>query len=49
MTPLMKLGYQKYLTMDDLWNLSPEEQSKIISEKFETAWNKELEKKQLIE
>ncbi|CAI2167258.1 20609_t:CDS:10 [Funneliformis geosporum] len=45
MTPLMKLGYQKFLTMDDLWNLNSEEKSKKISEEFEAAWNNELEKK----
>jgi ATP-binding cassette, subfamily C (CFTR/MRP), member 1 len=45
MTPLMKRGHQKFLTMDDLWNLSPEDQSDKISKKFEDAWNGELKKK----
>ena len=48
MTPLMKLGHRKYLTMDDLWNLNPEDQSEKISEKFQAAWNKELKKKKSI-
>jgi ATP-binding cassette subfamily C (CFTR/MRP) protein 1 len=45
MTPLMKLGHEKFLTIDDLWNLDSEYQSKRISEKFEAAWNRELKKK----
>ncbi|CAB4400795.1 unnamed protein product [Rhizophagus irregularis] len=45
MTPLMKLGHQKFLTMDDLWNLDPQYRSKKISEDFDVAWNKELKKK----
>ncbi|RIA93900.1 ATP-binding cassette transporter 1 [Glomus cerebriforme] len=45
MTPLMKLGHRKFLTIDDLWNLDTEDQSKKVSEKFEAAWNKELKKK----
>ncbi|RUS27181.1 ABC transporter transmembrane region-domain-containing protein [Jimgerdemannia flammicorona] len=44
MTPLMKLGYQKYLTMDDLWNLKCEDQSKIISDSFQNNWQKEMQK-----
>jgi len=48
MTPLMKLGHQKYLTIDDLWNLDSEDRSKKISEKFDAAWDKELKKKKLI-
>lgn len=48
MTPLMKLGHQKFLTMDDLWNLDPEYQTKKLSEKFDAAWNKELKKKRLL-
>ncbi|CAG8502871.1 1064_t:CDS:10 [Rhizophagus irregularis] len=35
MTPLMKLGHQKFLTMDDLWNLDPQYRSKKISEDFD--------------
>ncbi|GBC03741.1 hypothetical protein RclHR1_00530016 [Rhizophagus clarus] len=45
MTPLMKLGHSKFLTIDDLWNLDPEYRSRKISEDFEAAWNKELKKK----
>nr|CAG8546500.1 7537_t:CDS:10 [Entrophospora candida] len=45
MTPLMKLGHEKYLTMDDLWNLNYDDQSHRISQKFEQIWKKELTKK----
>ncbi|CAJ0826241.1 3215_t:CDS:10 [Entrophospora sp. SA101] len=45
MTPLMKLGHEKYLTMDDLWNLNYNDQSHRISQKFEQIWKKELSKK----
>ncbi|CAG8634509.1 7620_t:CDS:2, partial [Scutellospora calospora] len=45
MTPLMKLGHKKYLTLVDLWNLNSEDNSKKISADFESAWKKELSKK----
>ncbi|RHZ60076.1 hypothetical protein Glove_359g26 [Diversispora epigaea] len=45
MTPMMKLGYKKYLTFADLMNLNSEDQSKRISEKFEEKWKNELTKK----
>ncbi|CAG8480040.1 2241_t:CDS:10 [Ambispora gerdemannii] len=45
MTPLMKLGYSKYLTFEDLWELKKEDQSTLLSRKFEVAWKKELAKK----
>ncbi|KAG1269716.1 hypothetical protein G6F68_000016 [Rhizopus microsporus] len=44
MTPLMRLGYQKPLTMDDLWNLNTEDQSAIIGARFEKDWEKEMKK-----
>ncbi|CAG8452470.1 10619_t:CDS:10 [Ambispora leptoticha] len=45
MTQLMKLGYSKYLTFEDLWDLKKEDQSTVLSRKFEIAWKKELTKK----
>ncbi|CAO3622955.1 unnamed protein product [Cunninghamella blakesleeana] len=44
MTPLMRLGYSKPLTMDDLWNLNHEDQSAIVGEKFEKYWSIEMQK-----
>ncbi|KAI8366373.1 multi drug resistance-associated protein MRP [Choanephora cucurbitarum] len=44
MTPLMRLGYQKPLTMDDLWNLKFDDQSANISVEFQQNWQKELTK-----
>ncbi|KAG1554327.1 hypothetical protein G6F51_000001 [Rhizopus arrhizus] len=44
MTPLMRLGYQKPLIMDDLWNLTTEDQSAIIGNRFQQNWEKEMQK-----
>ncbi|CAO3692121.1 unnamed protein product [Rhizopus stolonifer] len=44
MTPLMRLGYQKPLTMDDLWNLPKSDQSAAVSERFQHNWDKEMQK-----
>ncbi|KAF1798871.1 P-loop containing nucleoside triphosphate hydrolase protein [Mucor lusitanicus] len=44
MTPLMRLGYQKPLTMDDLWNLKSDDQSAVVGVKFQENWQKELNK-----
>jgi hypothetical protein len=46
MTPLMRLGYEKPLTMDDLWDLKPDDQSAIVGEKFEKYWDIEMQKEQ---
>ncbi|OAQ30743.1 ATP-binding cassette transporter 1 [Linnemannia elongata AG-77] len=43
-TPLMRKGYAKPLTMDDLWGLRKEDQSKNVSDTFASAWEKELKK-----
>ncbi|KAM3082918.1 ATP-binding cassette glutathione S-conjugate transporter ycf1 [Clarireedia jacksonii] len=43
MTPLMKYGYKKYLTEDDLWNLAKRDTTKATSTVFEEAWEYELE------
>ncbi|PQE11407.1 abc metal ion transporter protein [Rutstroemia sp. NJR-2017a BVV2] len=43
MTPMMKYGYKKYLTEDDLWNLAKRDTTKATSAVFEEAWEYELE------
>ncbi|KAF9429896.1 ATP-binding cassette, sub-C (CFTR MRP), member 9 [Podila epigama] len=43
-TGLMRKGYAKPLTMDDLWNLRKEDQSHAVSGNFAAAWEKELKK-----
>ncbi|KIN05934.1 hypothetical protein OIDMADRAFT_154548 [Oidiodendron maius Zn] len=43
MTPLMRYGYKKYLTEDDLWNLAPRDTTKATGAKFKAAWDYELE------
>ncbi|KAK3829900.1 MAG: ATP-binding cassette transporter 1 [Linnemannia elongata] len=43
-TPLMRKGYAKPLTMNDLWGLRKEDQSKNVSDTFASAWEKELKK-----
>ena len=43
MTPLMRLGYRKYLTEDDLWNLASRDTTKATGSKFKAAWDYELE------
>ncbi|CDH53089.1 multidrug resistance-associated protein 1 [Lichtheimia corymbifera JMRC:FSU:9682] len=44
MTPLMRLGYQKPLIMDDLWNLKEDDQSAVIGDIFQKAWDREAKK-----
>lgn len=43
MTPLMRQGYNKYLTEDDLWNLASRDTTKATGSNFKTAWDYELE------
>ena len=45
MSPLMKLGYAKYLTQDDLWNLRTRDSSKQTAGDFRAAWAIESRKK----
>ncbi|KAF9112024.1 hypothetical protein BGX27_004109 [Mortierella sp. AM989] len=44
-TGLMRKGYSKPLTMDDLWGLRKEDQSKNVSNTFAATWERELKKK----
>lgn len=43
MTPMMKYGYKKYLTEDDLWNLAKRDTTKSTGAAFQEAWDFELE------
>ncbi|KAG0327184.1 hypothetical protein BG000_001046 [Podila horticola] len=43
-TGLMRKGYAKPLTMDDLWVLRKQDQSHSVSDSFAAAWEKELKK-----
>ncbi|KAH8725243.1 multidrug resistance-associated protein 1 [Phaeosphaeriaceae sp. PMI808] len=45
MTPMMKRGYKTYLTQDDLWNLRKRDSTRHTTQKFQDAWDNELEKK----
>ena len=45
MTPMMKRGYNHFLTQDDLWNLRKRDSTKHTAETFEAAWTIETEKK----
>lgn len=45
MTPMMKFGYNNYLTQDDLWNLRNRDTTKVTGEELRRAWELELEKK----
>ncbi|SCV73559.1 BQ2448_7485 [Microbotryum intermedium] len=40
MTPMMKAGYHKYLTEEDLWALPPDDTAEALGRKLETAWKK---------
>ncbi|KAG4434234.1 hypothetical protein IFR05_010276 [Cadophora sp. M221] len=45
MTPMMRYGYKKYLTEDDLWNLAKRDTTKATGATFQEAWDYELENK----
>ncbi|CEQ40462.1 SPOSA6832_02085, partial [Sporobolomyces salmonicolor] len=38
MTPMMKMGYKKFLTEEDLWSLPPDDTAHALSERLERAW-----------
>ncbi|KAI8987272.1 multi drug resistance-associated protein MRP [Mycotypha africana] len=44
LTPLMRLGYKRIITDDDLWNLSQENQAQTMNAKFQKNWQNELKK-----
>lgn len=43
MTPMMRYGYKKYLTEDDLWNLAKRDTTRSTGDTFKAAWEYELE------
>lgn len=45
MTPMMKRGYKKYLTQDDMWNLRERDTTRATGSVLQAAWALELEKK----
>ncbi|KAF8463649.1 putative ABC metal ion transporter [Kalaharituber pfeilii] len=45
MTPMMKAGYGKFLTEDDLWSLRKGDTTQYTEGKFTAAWQKEVLKK----
>lgn len=44
MNALMKLGYSKNLTMEDLWSLNKTETASYNSELFQNIWEAEMKK-----
>ena len=45
MTPMMKYGYNNFLTQDDLWNLRQRDTTRTTVATLENAWEQELQKK----
>lgn len=38
MTPMMKTGYKKFLTEEDLWALPPDDTAEALGKRLESAW-----------
>lgn len=45
MTPIMKEGYNKFLTEEDLWSLRKSDTTHTTSDKFNAAWETQLRSK----
>jgi ATP-binding cassette subfamily C (CFTR/MRP) protein 1 len=45
MTPMMKRGYTKFLTEDDLWDLREKDGTTYTERKFAKAWERQLNRK----
>jgi ATP-binding cassette subfamily C (CFTR/MRP) protein 1 len=45
MTPMMKRGYTKYLTEEDLWDLRAKDGTTQTEKKFAKAWERQLDRK----
>ncbi|CAG8970709.1 hypothetical protein HYALB_00001490 [Hymenoscyphus albidus] len=43
MTPMMRYGYKKFLTEEDLWNLAKRDTAKETGSAFQKAWDREIE------
>ncbi|CAM1304666.1 Uncharacterised protein g3835 [Pycnogonum litorale] len=42
--PLLKIGFQRPITLSNLWNMNERDQSENIASKFEKMWEKEVAK-----
>ncbi|KAB5588814.1 Metal resistance protein YCF1 [Ceratobasidium theobromae] len=42
MTPLMKLGYSRYITEKDMSSLSPDDTARALSDKLQQHWSQQL-------
>lgn len=42
MTPMMRYGYKKFLSEDDLWNLAKRDTTKSTGDAFKKAWDYEV-------
>jgi ATP-binding cassette subfamily C (CFTR/MRP) protein 1 len=45
MTPMMKMGYKKFLTEEDLWDLRAEDSTSYTERRFTKAWERQLLRK----
>lgn len=45
LTPMMKYGYNNFLTQDDLWNLRRQDTTRETAGSLEESWQQELHKK----
>lgn len=45
MTPMMKFGYNNYLTQDDLWNLRRRDTTRVTGDDLKASWEEQLETK----
>lgn len=45
MTPLMKRGYKKFLTEEDLWDLRAQDSTHVTEHKFRAVWESQLKTK----
>ncbi|XP_071159454.1 ATP-binding cassette sub-family C member 4-like isoform X3 [Mytilus edulis] len=46
LNPLFKIGYQRRLEVDDMYNVCEQDSSDNLGDRLEKEWNKELRKKQ---
>ncbi|GAA5903406.1 hypothetical protein JCM6882_006539 [Rhodosporidiobolus microsporus] len=44
MTPMMKAGYKKFLTEEDLWAMPPDDTAHALSQRLERAWQSRRDK-----
>jgi ATP-binding cassette subfamily C (CFTR/MRP) protein 1 len=45
MTPMMKFGYNNYLTQDDLWNLRRRDTTRVTGDALKESWEEQLKTK----